>query len=192
MALPGDRKGQRRGSCGHIMASFDLHEKCARCREEGIGDDDCVGDKPCAICDNFTEVQKEMLATPTYRIHKEKKTGVLVSPEDVTVIVSVEDREPAFHSPPPTSVPVAAHAQPEASTSSFVTSDQLKEISDQWAEQFARFEALLSRGNVFSTPKTTLKLIPSHTVVSDTPFITLLPCSPVRWSSRKKLRQIHH
>ena len=37
--------------------------------------------------------------------------------------------------------------------------------------QFARFEALLSWGNVFSTPKTEVKPIPSHTVVSDTPFI---------------------
>ena len=86
-------------------------------------------------------------------------------------MASVEDREPAFHSPPSTSVPSSAHAQPEASTSSFVTSDQLKEISDQWAEQFTRFEALLSRGNVFSTPKTMVNPIPSHTVVSDTPFI---------------------
>ena len=30
MASPGDKKGQRRGSCGHVMALFDLHEKCAR------------------------------------------------------------------------------------------------------------------------------------------------------------------
>ena len=52
-----------------------------------------------------------------------------------------------------------------------VTSAQLKEISDQWAEQFARSEALLSRGNVFSTPKTMVNPIPSHTVVSHTPFI---------------------
>ena len=36
--------------------------------------------------------------------------------------------------------------------------------------QFARFEALLFRGNVFSTPKATVKNIPSQTV-SATPFI---------------------
>ena len=83
----------------------------------------------------------------------------------------MEDKEPAFHSPPPASVPASVHAQPDASTSSFVTSNQLKEISDLWAEQFARFEALLSGGNVFSTPKTMINPIPSHTVVSDTPFI---------------------
>ena len=33
--------GQRRGSCGQVMALFDLHTKCARCREKGIGGDDC-------------------------------------------------------------------------------------------------------------------------------------------------------
>ena len=122
----------------------------------------------------FSDVQKEMLSTPTYKLRKEKKSGVLVSPEDVTVIDSVDDREPTFHSSP-TSLPASAHAQPqpEASTASFVTSAQLKEISDQWSKQFARFEALLSRGNIFSTPKTAVKPMPAHTELSDTPFFAL-------------------
>ena len=55
MASPGDKKGQRRGVCGHIMASFDLHKRCARCRDKGIGDDDCVAKKSCVICDGFTD-----------------------------------------------------------------------------------------------------------------------------------------
>ena len=46
MASPGDFKGQRRGACGHIMAAFDLHERCARCREKKLGEDPCVKDKP--------------------------------------------------------------------------------------------------------------------------------------------------
>ena len=113
-----------------------------------------------------------MLATPTYKIRKDKKAGVLVSPDQVTVIASVEDAEPVFQPSPSASQP-AAHAQPEASSSStsFVTSDQLQQMSDQWAEQFAWFEALLSRGNVFSTPKSTVQHVPSHAVISDTPFI---------------------
>ena len=172
MASPSDKKGQRRGLCGHIMASFDSHKQCARCRKKFIGDDDCVQKRPCAICDDFSEVQKEILSTPTCKIRKEKKSGALVSPEHVTVIASIEDKEPTFHSSPLASQP-AAHAQSEVSSSSasFVASDQLKQISDQWAEQFARFEALLSRGNVFSTPKSNVKPVPTHTVVSDTPFI---------------------
>ena len=47
--------GQRRGSCGHVMALFDMHTKCAHCREQGIGSDDCVLKKPCSICENLTE-----------------------------------------------------------------------------------------------------------------------------------------
>ena len=154
------------------MASFDLHKRCARCRDKGIGDDDCVEKRSCVICDGFTETQKDILATPTYKIRKDKKSGVLISPDQVTVIASVEDKEPIFHSSPPASQP-SAHAQSEASssTASFVTSDQLQQISDQWADQFARFEALLSRGNVFSTPKSTVQHVPSHAVVSDPPFI---------------------
>ena len=128
--------------------------------------------RSCVICDGFTETQKEMLATPTYKIRKDKKSGVLISPDQVTVIASVEDKEPMFHSSPPASQH-SVHVQSEASssTASFVTSDQLQQISDQWAEQFARFEALLSRENVFSAPKSTVQHVPSHTVVSDTPFI---------------------
>ena len=102
---------------------------CARCHEKGLGDGDCVSDKPCVICDGFTDIQKQMLSTPTYKVRKEKKAGVLVSPEEVTVMTSVEDKEPIFHSTPPTSIPTTAHVQPEVSTSSFVTSAQLKEIS---------------------------------------------------------------
>ena len=172
MASPGDKKGQRRGLCGHIVASSYLHKRCARCRDKGIGDDDCVEKRSYVICDRFTETQKEMLATPTYKIRKDKKSGVLISPDQVPVIASLEDKEPTFHSSPPASHS-SAHAQSEASssTASFVTSDQLQQISDQWAEQFARFEALLSRGNVLSMPKSTVQHVPSHTVVSDTPFI---------------------
>ena len=34
--------GQRRGTCGHAMALFDTHTKCARCRDKGLGQDACV------------------------------------------------------------------------------------------------------------------------------------------------------
>ena len=86
MASPGEKKGQRKGSRGHIMATFDSHEKCARCRDKRIGEDNCVLDKPCPICDGFTDTQRELLATPSYRIRKDKKAGLLVSPNEVTVI----------------------------------------------------------------------------------------------------------
>ena len=83
--------GQKRGSCGHVMALFDSHLKCARCRDKGIGDDPCVKKKQCQICDNLSEQQKLQLATPTYRVRKElqKKSSSpshSVDPADVTVI----------------------------------------------------------------------------------------------------------
>ena len=42
--------GQKRGTCGHVMAVFDGHLKCARCRDKGVGDDPCVLKKDCSIC----------------------------------------------------------------------------------------------------------------------------------------------
>ena len=43
--------GQKKGGCGHIMANFDTHIHCARCREKGAGSDPCVqGKEDCAAC----------------------------------------------------------------------------------------------------------------------------------------------
>ena len=42
--------GQKRGTYLHIMALFDSHKKCARCREKGVGDDPCVKKLECQIC----------------------------------------------------------------------------------------------------------------------------------------------
>ena len=72
--------GQRRGICGHMMAGFDQHEHCARCRDKGLGSDNCVQKKSCAHCDSLTDQQRGMLSTPQYQIRKEKKAGLLVSP----------------------------------------------------------------------------------------------------------------
>ena len=86
MASPGEFKGQRKGSCGHIMAAFDLHDKCARCREKKIGQDPCVLGNEFLICEGFSDSQKEKLGTPSYKIRKERKVGLLVSPKEVTVL----------------------------------------------------------------------------------------------------------
>ena len=34
--------GQKKGPCDQILAVFDMHQKCARCREKGTGSDTCV------------------------------------------------------------------------------------------------------------------------------------------------------
>ena len=84
--------GQRRGNCGHIMAGFDQHEKCAHCRDKKVGSDPCVKDKPCGICDKLKDQQRSMLSTPQYQIRKDKKSGLLVTPSKVTV-VDVADQD---------------------------------------------------------------------------------------------------
>ena len=65
--------GQRQGNCGHIMAGFDQHEKCARCRDKKLGSDPCVKEKLCGICDKLTDQQRSMLSTPQYQIHKDMR-----------------------------------------------------------------------------------------------------------------------
>ena len=133
MASQSDKKGQRKGSCGHIMAGFDSHDKCARCRDKRIREDNCVLNNPCSICDAFSDSLKELLATPSNRIRKDKKAGVLVSPKEVTVISAV-DNEPVFQSPSGPST--QSSAQPPSTISSadqssgFVTSEQFIGMSD--------------------------------------------------------------
>ena len=66
---------QHRGSCGHMMAGFDLHGVCARCRDKKKGTDPCV-EKPgadCHICKSLTPEQLSQLSTPTYNNKKEKR-----------------------------------------------------------------------------------------------------------------------
>ena len=166
-----DSPGQRRGSCGHKMAGFDMHEKCARCRDKGLGKDPCiVGGAICKICDNFTAIQREMLATPQYQIRKDKKAGLLVSPRDVTVLSPVNSSQQ-----PASTADDSAHAQhlpggsDDVSSSDFVSKKDFDKLSDQLDEKFSRFEALLSRGNIFATPKVPVQV--SNPPVSDQPFI---------------------
>ena len=97
------------------------------------------------------------------------------------------DSEPTFQSPSgqhvqssanPPSTPPSSSQQ----TASFVTSDQLAAIADKWSEQFAHMEALLSRGNVFSTPMSAVKPVDTQNLISDNPFLApaTRPTGPVK------------
>ena len=187
MASPGDKKGQRRGVCGHIMASFDLHKRCARCRDKGIGDDDCVAKKSCVICDGFTDTQKDMLATPTYKIRKDKKAGVLVSPDQVTVIALLKVQNLFFnHRLLPLS-PLRMRSQSlqvllllplinskRCQINGLNNSPVLRPYSPE-----ATF--FLPQNLLFSM---CLPMLRFQTLL----LFPLLPGSPVRWSSRQKVR----
>ena len=58
-----------------MMAGFDHHSVCARCRDKKKGSDPCTKTPPapCVHCDALTPEQKDQLATPSYKLKKEKK-----------------------------------------------------------------------------------------------------------------------
>ena len=151
--------GQRRGNCGHIMAGFDGHKKCVRCRDKKFGDDPCVKDQVCSVCDSFTDLQRSMLSTPKYKIRKDKKPGLLVSPSKVTIVGVVNQED--LGGDEEEDVPVLASGSSEQQVFSishhtpeeFVSKRDFDSLSNQLEEKFARFEALLTRTNIFSTPK---------------------------------------
>ena len=97
---------QKHGSCGHIMASFDSHSFCARCREKGKGSDPCVTHNDCNSCNILTEDQRLQLSMPSYRLKKEKRdlkkamdtpkqdpsSSSLIDPSSVMVVGAVDDQ----------------------------------------------------------------------------------------------------
>ena len=58
-----------------MMAGFDLHSVCARCRAKKKGSDPCTKTPPedCQHCDALTPDQRTQIATPSYKLKKEKK-----------------------------------------------------------------------------------------------------------------------
>ena len=106
------------------------------------------------------------------------------------------DTAPADHSTAQISEQTAPVLQPSAQISaqapaassstsqdaSYVTSDQFSALTEKMAEQFARFEAQLSRGNIFSAPKMFVTPVSAHQVISEKPFLdpSARPTSPVR------------
>ena len=133
MASTGELKGQRKGSCSHIMAAIDQHEKCARCREKKLGQDPCVIGNDCALCDGFSDLQKEKLATPSDTIWKERKAGLLVSPMEVTVLGGVDaDDQSSLDSSAQLSAQVPVSASASSSQPSFVTAEQFEAMNDKW------------------------------------------------------------
>ena len=115
----------------------------------------------CTICDSFTEQQRSMLSTPQYKIRKDKKSGLLVSPSKVTVVGVVPQEDLGGDELEEEDVPVQAsgsgdqevfsitHHSPEE----FVSKQDFDNLNNKLEEKFARFEALLTRTNIFSTPK---------------------------------------
>ena len=102
-----------------------------------------------------------MLSTPQYKIRKDKKSGLLVSPSKVTVVGVVNQEDLDGEEEELDDVPVLASGSGEQQVISishhtpedFVSKRDFDTLSNQLEEKFARFEALLTRTNIFSTPK---------------------------------------
>ena len=78
--------GQRKGACGHIMASFDKHSRCAQCRDKNLGDDPCIRKLLCEYCELLTPEQIVQLSSPTSKLI----CDLLVDPSSVTVLLPVD------------------------------------------------------------------------------------------------------
>ena len=178
--------GQKRGTCGHVMAIFDGHLKCARCGDKGVGEDNCVLKKDCPICKAFTPEQFQQLATPTYRDRKNKEkkmvssspTPTLVDPSHVSVLGKVEG-EKANVKPETTPAgkknkrsvspkPSPRSSKKKPSTRSRPSSEDLKNLDDKWAERFARLEAMLLSKS-FAVPMEPV-VKPAEVITSQKPF----------------------
>ena len=97
--------GQKHGGCGHLMAGFNTHSFCARCRNKGKGPDSCISKGDCLVCNVLKEDQCVQLSTPSYRLEKEKReqktpgdtpqysdSSSLTDPSSVTVVGAVDDQ----------------------------------------------------------------------------------------------------
>ena len=177
--------GQRRGSCGHAMAGFDTHSKCARCRDKGLGDDPYVLKKECVICKGFTPEQSLQLATPTYRDRKDKKTTskattsstpTLVDPAHVSVLGKVE-KVKAVQTTPSKKMKRSESPKPSASkkrsSSSRPTSEDVQHLDDKWGERFSRLEAMLL-AKAFTVPVEPVVKPASDVTPSEKPFLCQL------------------
>ena len=172
--------GQRKGSCGHIMASFDKHSRCARCRDKGQGEDPCVKQQSCEFCDLLSPEQLLQLSTPTYKIRKEKQKSkeVLVDPSTVTVVSQPEQEG--------TDRPSSVNSSSELSLPTPSFRKELQELDEKWAIRMARMEALLTMGHrapsqqpSFSPVKAPVQHQAPAGSLSQTPFITPQPLRAV-------------
>ena len=174
--------GQKRGTCGHVMALLDSHRKCARCRDKGVGDDPCVKKMDFDICKAFMPAQINQLSTLTYQSRKEREqkksttdspasaTPTHVDPSEVTLLGQVH-KESASAESPASKKKKRADESPKTSSrkkSSKSRSDDIKELHDKWAECFARLEAMLV-SKTFAVSVEPVKK-PSSVVTSDQPI----------------------
>ena len=155
-----------------MMAGFDLHSFCARCHDKKKGKDPCV-EKPnveCQLCKALTPEQVSQLATPSYKLKKEKRdkadstpskkdsssstlvtlSPTLVDPARVSVIRAVDGQDTGLSAQPAEKKKKveekkkSVKPKPSTSTAAAVSTDQkFQEMDQKWSDRFNRLEALL-------------------------------------------------
>ena len=107
-----------------------------------MGEDPCVAKLPCEYCDLLTPEQVIQVATPTYKLRKEKAKSkqTLMDPASVTVVgqVDPQDVEPSVS----THEPSSDLSLPQPSFRK-----DLQELDEKWSVCMARLEALLTLGH---------------------------------------------
>ena len=183
--------GQRRGKCGHVMANFDTHSHCARCRDKGKGKEPCVSDPQtsnCQICNSLTSDQLQQLATPSYKLKKEKREAKLtepapsqdseqlVDPSNVSVIGVIDAqgsvKSPAV-APPPDKKPKKDNKiskkekSPSTKVSKHSTDEKFAEMDSKWSERFSHLEALIMAKSFEPAFSSKVKVTPTHSPPHD-------------------------
>ena len=62
---------QKTWACSHLISAFDAHSHCAYC-EKNKGSDPCVMQQDSSHYNMLTTDQRAQLATPSYKLKKEK------------------------------------------------------------------------------------------------------------------------
>ena len=146
-----------------MMAGFDHHSVCARCRDKKKGSDPCTKTPPedCQHCDALTPDQRTQIATPSQKTEPKHSSKSTKSEKSV----KQSSNRPATTS---------SESRPSSSS----TNTKLVDMDKKWAERFNRLEALFlaktvdpPRDPVFSTVKVTPAHAPPANVVRTDPFI---------------------
>ena len=170
---------QKRGSCGQAMASFDGHSFCARCCDKGKGEEPCIANKEtadCKFCNSLTPEQRMQLATPSYKIKKEKREAKradsnpaydssLVDPATVSVIGAVGTSSSAQASSAPPEKKFMKDKIPakvKKSVESTSTDSKISQLDEKWSERFNKLEALLLARSFQPTFSSEVRLSPTH------------------------------
>ena len=156
--------GQRRGTCGHVMASLDSHLACACCSLQ--------------------------LSTPSYKIKKDKReakklestpskdTESLVNPSDVAILGAV-DLQGTVKSPPTVAPPPTSKAVKPTASSSMVDS-KIAHLDEKWSNRFNRLEALLLARTIEPTFQSNVKVAQAHSPPASAVHPTELFIRPVQ------------